>query len=76
MAASIRLTRIGRKGRAFYRIVVTDKKSKRTGRVIESLGFYDSEKNPPLFQVDKNKLDGWIKNGAIVTSPIRKLLSL
>lgn len=76
MAASIRLTRIGRKGKAFYRIVVTDKRAKRTSRVIEHLGFYDSGTNPPRFKVDKDKLEKWLKNGAVVTSAIRKLLTL
>ncbi len=76
MAASIRLTRIGRKGRAFYRIVVADKRAKRTGKAIESLGYYDSESRPPQLKVDKDKLDRWLKNGAILTATARKLLSL
>ena len=76
MAASIRLTRIGRKGRAFYRIVVTDKRAKRTGKAIESLGYYDSESRPPQLKVDKDKLDRWLKNGAVLTATTRKLLSL
>lgn len=76
MAASIRLTRIGRKGRAFYRIVVMDKRAKRTGKAIESLGYYDSELRPPQLKIDKDKLDKWLKNGAILTDTVRKLLSL
>ena len=41
MATVIRLTRLGRKNKPFYRIVASDKKFARDGRFIEVLGNYD-----------------------------------
>ena len=41
MSVTIRMKRMGRKNRAFYRICASDKRSPRDGRVIEELGTYD-----------------------------------
>ena len=46
MAVKIRLKRMGSKKAPFYRIVVADSRSPRDGRIIESIGFYDSTDNP------------------------------
>ena len=46
MAVKIRLKRMGSKKAPFYRIVVADSRSPRDGRIIESIGFYDSNPLP------------------------------
>ncbi|MFK7840617.1 MAG: 30S ribosomal protein S16 [Bdellovibrionales bacterium] len=67
MALAIRLSRGGRKGRPFYRIVVADKRMPRDGRYIEKLGTY----NPLLENSDENRVQlveerikYWLSQGA------------
>lgn len=67
MALAMRLSRGGRKGVPFYRIVVADKRMPRDGRYIERLGTY----NPLLAQDDENRvklvedrIKYWLSQGA------------
>ena len=55
MATVIRLTRMGRKKKPFYRIVVTDSRKRRDGGWIESIGFY---------KLDRERLEYWKSVGA------------
>ncbi len=74
MAVKIRLKRIGAKKAPFYRIVVADSRYPRDGRFIEEIGTYDPTKNPSAINVDAEKADKWIKNGAQPTETVKKLL--
>ncbi len=68
----IRLSRRGKKKRPFYRIVVTDIRTKRDGAPIEQIGTYD-----PLsksLKIDKEKAESWIKKGAKPTATVLSLL--
>jgi len=73
MAVAIKLFRIGKKNYPSYRIVVVSKRSKAEGKYIEAIGQYNPLKNPPFFLIDKNKLDYWLKNGALISEGIRKV---
>ena len=70
---SIRLTRKGAKKKAFYRIVVAEKRSKRDGRYIESVGYHDPS-DPTNFKLDRERLSYWIKRGAQPTETVRSLM--
>lgn len=74
MAVKIRLTRMGRKKRPFYRIVVTDSRSPRDGRYIECLGTYNPVVNPPEVNVAEDRTCYWLDQGAIPTDTVRSLL--
>ena len=74
MSVKIRLRRIGAKKAPFYRIVVADSRYPRDGRFIEEIGTYDPTKNPSAINVDAEKADKWIKNGAQPTETVKKLL--
>lgn len=74
MAVKIRLRRIGAKKKPFYRVVVADSRYPRDGRFIEEIGTYDPLKNPIEFNVDKEKVEKWIKNGAQPTDTVKSLL--
>ena len=50
----IRLTRLGRKKRPFYRIVAADSRSPRDGKFLEILGTYDPIKEPAEISFNKN----------------------
>ena len=70
----IRLRRMGAKKAPFYRIVVADARSPRDGRCIEEIGTYNPLTNPATINVDAEKVQAWIKNGAQPTATVRGLL--
>lgn len=69
----IRLTRMGRKKKPFYRIVVTDSRKKRDGGWIESLGFYNPLTQPESVKFDKERLAYWKGVGAKMSERVAKL---
>lgn len=73
MATVIRLTRLGRKKRPFYRIVVTDSRKKRDGGSIEAIGFYNPLTEPATVSVDKERLEYWKSVGAQMSERVAKL---
>ena len=70
----IRLRRMGAKKAPFYRIVVADSRSPRDGRCIEEVGTYNPLTEPATINVDVEKAQNWIKNGAQPTDTVRVLL--
>ena len=70
----IRLRRMGAKKAPFYRIVVADSRSPRDGRCIEEIGTYNPLTEPATINVDAEKAQNWIKNGAQPTDTVRGLL--
>lgn len=70
----IRLQRFGARHRPFYRIVVADSRAPRDGRFIERVGVYDPLQDPPLVQVDREKLEAWLRKGAQLTDTVAGLL--
>ena len=70
----IRLRRMVAKKAPFYRIVVADARSPRDGRCIEEIGTYNPLTNPATINVDVEKAQTWIKNGAQPTDTVRGLL--
>lgn len=75
MATRIRLKRVGRKKRPFYRIVIADQRKPRDGRSIEEIGFYDPLADPPVIEVDAERALAWLQNGAQPSDTARSLLS-
>lgn len=70
----IRLMRMGKKHRPFYRVVVADARAPRDGRFIEVLGYYDPMKEPPEIKIDEEKAKAWLSKGAQPTSQARWVL--
>ena len=70
----IRLRRMGAKKAPYYRIVVADARSPRDGRCIEEIGTYNPLTEPATVNVDVEKAQNWIKNGAQPTDTVRSLL--
>ncbi|MCX2716856.1 30S ribosomal protein S16 [Helicobacter sp. MIT 21-1697] len=75
MATVIRLTKMGRKKKPFYRIVVTDSRKKRDGGWIESLGYYNPLVEPVLVKYDAQRLAYWKSVGAKMSERVAKLTS-
>lgn len=75
MATKIRLQRHGKKGRAFYYIVVADSRAPRDGRFIERLGSYNPNTNPATIDIDFDQALDWVNKGAQPTDTCRAILS-
>lgn len=71
----IRLKRMGAKKQAFYRIVVADSASRRDGKAIAELGFYDAVKSPATVKIDEELALEWLAKGAQPTETVRNLFS-
>jgi small subunit ribosomal protein S16 len=65
---------MGSKKRPFYRIVVADSRAPRDGRFVEVIGTYNPRTEPVEVQVDPERLQTWLKQGAEPTDTVRSLL--
>jgi small subunit ribosomal protein S16 len=74
MSVTIRLTRAGTKKVPYYRVVAADHRSPRDGRFIEQLGVYDPLREPVEFRVDEQRLEHWLKVGALPSQTVGELL--
>ena len=70
----IRLTRIGSKKRPTYRLVVTEARSPRDSRVVESLGYYNPKTQPATLKVDRERVSHWLTAGAQPSATVKSLL--
>lgn len=75
MATVIRLTRMGRTKRPFYRIVVTDSRKRRDGGWIESIGYYNPMTEPATVKMDMDRFNYWTGVGAKASERVSALAS-
>jgi small subunit ribosomal protein S16 len=75
VATKIKLMRLGKMRAPYYRIVVADARTKRDGRVIETIGKYHPKEEPSLIEVDAERAAYWLGVGAQPTEPVQKILS-
>jgi len=73
MATVVRLTRMGRKKRPFYRIVVTDSRKRRDGGWIESIGYYNPLTEPETIKFDEDRLAYWMGVGAKLSDRVKRI---
>ncbi|SDN74455.1 small subunit ribosomal protein S16 [Desulfonauticus submarinus] len=74
MALKLRLTRMGSKKRPFYRIVAINSATRRDGRALEIIGYYNPMTEPPDIKIDPEKLKKWMDRGAKPSNTVRSLL--
>jgi small subunit ribosomal protein S16 len=74
MALKLRLTRMGSKKKPFYRIVAVDSASRRDGRALDYVGYYNPMTEPADIKIDQDKVKSWIELGAQPTDTVRSLL--
>jgi len=74
MAVRIRLTRLGRKKKPFYRIVVADSECPRDGKFLDIVGTYDPIQNPAAITINNDKLQNWLGKGALPTTTVASLI--
>lgn len=70
----IRLARHGAKKRPYYRVVVADSRCPRDGKFIEEVGRYNPCSTPKLIELDFDKIDEWVKNGAQLSDRVAHLM--
>ncbi|MFI5164606.1 MAG: 30S ribosomal protein S16 [Bacteroidia bacterium] len=75
MPAIIRLSRHGKKGQAFYHIVVADSRFARDARFIEKLGTYNPRTSPVTVDLKFDRTLAWIQKGAKPSDTMRSILS-
>jgi len=76
MAVKIRLTRMGRRHRPFFRINAVDSRTPRDGRVIEKLGHYDPLEKDATKQIvlNRDRVEFWLGKGAVPSDTVSEIL--
>ena len=64
MSTKIRLKRIGRRNRPFYRVVVMDSRKKRDGAAIEELGWFNPVQSDKPYSLNHERVLHWLDQGA------------
>lgn len=75
MPVKIRLQRRGKKGKPYFWIIAADSRSKRDGKYIEKIGFYNPTTTPAQIELDVDSAVRWLQNGAQPTDTARAILS-
>lgn len=75
MAVKLRLRRMGRKKKPFYRIVAADSRSPRDGRFIEEIGYYNPLTDPMTIEVKQDRALYWLGQGAIPSDTVKNLFT-
>ena len=76
LVLTIRLARIGKKKKPFYRVVVIERTRPRDGRVKEAVGTYDPLKKPAEIKLDADRIKNWLGQGAQPSDTVRSFLKL
>ena len=72
---SIRMTRMGSKKKPYFRVVLTEARSGLLGDIVENLGTYNPRSKPAQVNINKDRVEYWIKQGARPSDSVRTLLS-
>ena len=70
----IRMARFGAKKKPTYRVVVIDKERARNSRSVEVVGLYNPVSQPPVVDLNRERIEYWIKNGAQPSDTVARLL--
>ena len=73
---TIRLARIGKKKKPFYRVVVIERTRARDGRVREAVGTYDPLKKPAEIKLNSERIKHWLSKGAQPSDTVRSFIKL
>lgn len=70
----IRFSRTGKRGERKFRIVVKEKRSRRDGRAIATLGYYEKKARGVNKKIDMPRLEEWVKKGAWLSPSVKAIL--
>jgi small subunit ribosomal protein S16 len=74
VAVRLRLTRVGGRKNPIWRVVAADQRSKRDGRVLETIGHYNAQTQPSTIVLDEERVRHWLDRGAQPSETVAKLL--
>jgi small subunit ribosomal protein S16 len=74
LATKIRLKRIGRRNRPFYRLIVIDSRKKRDGAAIEQVGWYNPISVDNSYEINDERIMHWLSEGAIPSDAVKKIM--
>lgn len=74
MAVKLKLTRMGSKKKPFYRIIAATDETRRDGRPLEYLGYYNPMTKPPQIKLEQEKIKVWLERGATPTNTVNSIL--
>jgi len=72
---SIRMTRVGSKKKPYFRVVVTEARSKRESDFVETVGTYNPRTKPAQVELNKERVQHWLGKGARPSDSVRTLLA-
>ncbi len=72
---SIRLRRMGSKKKPFFRVVVIEARTAHDSSFVENVGTYHPRSRPARVEIDKLRVEHWLKHGARPSDSVRTLLS-
>jgi small subunit ribosomal protein S16 len=67
---------VGAKKNPIWRVVAADQRSKRDGRVLDTLGHYNAQTEPSTIVLDEEKVRAWLAKGAQPSEAVKKLLKV
>ncbi|HEY7597977.1 MAG TPA: 30S ribosomal protein S16 [Actinophytocola sp.] len=76
MAVKIKLQRLGKIRAPYYRVVVADARTRRSGKAIETIGRYHPKDEPSLIEVDSERTQYWLGVGAKPTESVQRILEI
>jgi len=68
------LTRVGSRKNPVWRVVVADQRSPRDGRIIETVGRYNPQRQPSEIVLNRERIDHWVARGAQPSGTVKKLM--
>jgi len=72
---SIRLRRMGSSKKPYFRVVVTEARSARDSSFVENVGTYNPRSKPAQVEINKSRVEHWLKQGARPSDSVRTLLA-
>jgi small subunit ribosomal protein S16 len=76
VAVKIKLQRLGKIREPYYRVVIADSRTRRSGRAIETIGKYHPKQEPSFIEIDSDRAQYWLGVGAQPTEPVQHLLEI
>jgi small subunit ribosomal protein S16 len=74
VSVRVRLTRVGSRKNPIWRVVVADQRSPRDGRILETVGRYNPQRQPSEIVLDRERIEYWLSHGAQLSETVRSLL--
>jgi small subunit ribosomal protein S16 len=69
------MTRVGSKKKPYFRVVVTEARTPRESSFVENLGTYNPRVKPAKVEINKERVQHWLKQGARPSDSVRTLLA-